>query len=126
MNIGSFDLVLIPLALLFLLFLIEALVIYFFKLKRFWASLGISAVVNLLSGVVLYFIGSFIVPKLGYEINGFPLPVIALLWWVSVIVDGLLLQLVCRNREQKDVFLASLLMNSLSYLSFMLIVSNSH
>ena len=107
-------------------FLLEALVIYFFKIKTFWTALGVSVLINILSFVVLYG-GATLTGKLGYEFNGLQLPlqVMAFLWWISVIADALLLKLLSRKAEKKDYFLPSIVMNTFSFLFLYFFVINS-
>lgn len=107
-------------------FLTEAVTIYFFKLKPFWPAVGIAIVVNLLAFVVLYG-GAMLTGKLGYEFNGLQLPlqVMLFLWWLSVLTDGLLLQLFVRHADKQRLFLTSVVMNTLSYLFLYFFVINS-
>jgi hypothetical protein len=108
-------------------FLLEAAVLYFFKFKHFWAGVGTAIAVNLLSLAVLYG-SSLLLNKLGYEFNGLrlPLQVILALWWLSVVADGLLLQLFSPKAEKRIVYTASLVMNTLSYLFLYFFITNSH
>lgn len=108
-------------------FLLEAAVFYFFKIKRFWAGIGVTIAVNLLSLAVLYG-SSLLLNQLGYEFNGLrlPLQVILALWWLSVVTDGLLLQLFSPKAEKRRVYTASLVMNTLSYLFLYFFITNSH
>jgi hypothetical protein len=71
---------------------------------------------------------SLLMGKLGYEFNGLrlPLQVILMLWWLSVIADGLLLQLFNAKTDKRTVFTASLVMNSISYLFLYFFITNSH
>ncbi|RYF81830.1 MAG: hypothetical protein EON98_11895 [Chitinophagaceae bacterium] len=128
MNVESFLPFLLILAPFAIAFFIEALVLYFFKLKKFWGSVGVSVLINLVSVALVYFIGSFILSKVGYEFNGLQLqlPVVAFICWVSIIVEGLLLQLFCRTAEKKTIFLASIVMNILSYAFLYFFIANSH
>ncbi len=113
-SLGIFGLILTP---FLIAFLMEALVIYFFKLKGFWVSLGLSLLVNAISIGVVFFGGSFLLGKLGYEFNGLNLQpqVVAFLCWFSIIVEGLLLILLMKTAERKRIFSASILMNIASY-----------
>jgi hypothetical protein len=128
MNIES----LLPFALLItpfiLVFLIEGLVICFFKLKRLWPAFGTSVLINILSVVIIIYGIMALLGKLGYEFNGLdlPVPVIFFLWWFSTIVDGLLLQLFCRKAEKRKLFMASMLMNAFSYFFLYIFIINSH
>ena len=102
-------------------FLLEALVIYFFKLKRFWVSLGLSVLVNLICIVVIYFVGSPLLGAMGYEFGQFnglnlQIQVIVFLCWFSILVEGLVLQLLLPKHDKKTIYLASILMNILSFL----------
>ena len=128
MNIESlvpFLLILSPFAIAFLL---EALVLYFLQLKTFWGSIGTSILINLLSLALVYFIASFVLSRMGYEFNGMQLevPIVAFLWWFSIIVEGLLLRPFARGKETKRIFTASILMNTLSYLFFYFFIIYSH
>lgn len=108
-------------------FLLEAAVLYFLRIKRFWPAVGISVAVNLLSLAVLYG-SSLLLNKLGYEFNGLrlPLQVILACWWLSIIADGLLLQLFSPKAEKRMVYTASLVMNTVSYLFLYFFITNSH
>lgn len=108
-------------------FFLEALVIYFFKIKRFWPAVGTAVVVNFVAFLIV--IGTCsLIGKLGYEFNGlqFPVQVIVALWWISVITDALLLQLFARKTPQKTIYLSSIVMNAVSYLFLGLFIVNSH
>jgi hypothetical protein len=128
MNIESlvpFLLILAPFAIAFLL---EALVLYFSRLMSFWGSIGTSFLINILSIALVYFIASFILSRIGYEFNGLQLelPVVAFLWWISIIAEGLLLRPFTRGKDKNSVLVAAILMNTLSYLFFYLFVIYSH
>src|SRR5438034_3866699 len=108
MNVESiypFLLIIAPFAMAFLL---EALVLSRFKVGSFWACLGVSLPVNLLSLVILY-VSSLFLSRLNYEFNGLQLPlqVTIFLWWLSVLIDSLLLPLFFRRADRRTVFLAS-------------------
>lgn len=131
MNIESllpFALILAP---FILAFFVEALVIYFFKLKKFWGSVGISFAINIISIALVFYVAGPVLGKLGYEVgqfNGLNLPIqaLAFVWWFSLIADGLMLQLVIKNVDRKKIYLASILMNTLSYLFLHLFIEYSH
>ena len=108
-------------------FFVEALVIYFSRIKRFWPALGLSVVINLVTMAVLYG-SSLLLAKLGYEFNGLQLPVqvVLFLWWLSVLADGLLLSLFASNAPRKNVYLASIAMNTISYAFLFFFITNSH
>ena len=108
-------------------FFSEALVIAFFGFRRFWAALGFSIIINLLTLLLLYG-SSLLLEKLGYEFNGLLLPVQVMLffWWLSVLADGALLKLFLPRADTKRVYLASMGMNALSYLFVYFFVANSH
>jgi hypothetical protein len=128
MNIES----LLPFILLFspfiLAFIIEALVIYFFKLRPFLTSLGISVLVNLISIALIHFIASFILSKIGYELNGLNLQVQVLffLCWFSIVTEGFILQLLIKKTERKKIFTASIVMNAISFLFLYFFIEYSH
>lgn len=123
-SILPFLLILLPFA---LAFLTEGLVVYFFRIRSVWASLGAAVVVNLLTLLLLYG-SSWLLGKLGYELNGLrlPFPVVLFFWWLSVVVDGALLKLFFRKADGKQVYLASIVMNTLSYLVLYFFIANSH
>lgn len=130
MNIESLDLFLLVLAPFLAVFIIEALVIYFFKLKGFWVSLGLSIVANLLSFALIYFAAAPLLSLLGYDLGKFnglnlSLPVVSFLTWFSIIVDGVLLQLLNRQLDRKRIFIASIVMNILSYFFFYFFIINN-
>ncbi|MFL5809754.1 MAG: hypothetical protein ACJ749_09540, partial [Flavisolibacter sp.] len=78
--------------------------------------------------ILLYFLGVYALSKFGYEFNGLQLdfPVVLFLWWLSVMVDGLALQLFAKTVQKQKIFMASIVMNSLSYLFLYFFISNSH
>lgn len=108
-------------------FLLEAVVIYFFKFKRLLPSVGISVFVNILSLGLLY-ISSQLLLKLGYNFDGLrvPLQIVFAFWWLSIVMDGLLLQLFLPQVQRKTIYLASLVMNTVSYLFLFFFIANSH
>lgn len=128
MNIESLlPFLLILLRSLGIAFFLEALVIYFFKIKRFWPAVGLSFGLNFLGLVVIY-VASWLIGKLGYEFNGLllPLPVIFALWWISVITDALLLRAFAPQVLPKTVLLSSIVMNTVSYLFLYFFITYSH
>lgn len=126
MRFESFYPFLLLLAPFAIAYLAEAFVIYFFRLKRFWAALGVAILINLLSLVVLYGSG-FLIGKLGYALNGLQLPlqVVLFFWWLSIITDGLLLQLFAKRAEAKAIYLCSIVMNTISWAFLYLFIINS-
>lgn len=119
------------LGLFLLAFLIEALVLYFFKLTRFWAGFGLAIALNLISFALIYFVAFPILGLMGYDLgklNGLnpPAQVTAFFWWFSVVVEGLLLTLFLRRQQRSKIFLASTIMNWLSFLFLYLFIINSH
>ena len=98
-------------------FLIEAVIIFLFGIKRFWIALGISLGLNLLSLTILY-AGSRIIGNLGYTFDGMlvPLQVLLFFWWLSSVTDGFFLQLFSKETKKETIFLCSTLMNTLSWL----------
>jgi hypothetical protein len=128
MNIESlvpFAIIITPFA---IAFFIEALVIYFFKIKSFWAAIGFSLLINLITVTIIFYMVTVLLGQLNYEFNGLhlPIPVVLFLWWFSSVVDGLLMQLFFVNIEVKLLYRASILMNALSYLLLYIIIVNSH
>jgi hypothetical protein len=131
MNFESLDLFLLVLAPFIAIFIIEALVIFFYKLKGFWRSLGLSILINLVSFALIYFIAAPFLSLLGYDLGKFnglnlSLPVVSFLTWFSIIVDGILLQVLNRQLDRKKIFIASIVMNVLSYFFFYFFIINSH
>ncbi len=128
MNIESVRLFAILLAPFAIAFLIEALVLYFYKLKGFWMAICISVLINLVTIAVIFYVVMAVLGMLKYEINGLHLPpqVVLFLWWFSSIAEGLLLQIFLRKVEKKRLFSASIIMNALSYLFLYLFIVNSH
>jgi Na+/melibiose symporter-like transporter len=76
---------------------------------------------------VLYGFG-LLLGRLGYNLSGLqvPLPAVAFLWWLSMIIDALLLQLFLKGKDRKQLFLCSIIMNTVSYLFLYVIVSYDH
>lgn len=121
-NYYPFLLIMVPFA---IAYFAEALVIYLFRLKPFWAALGISLLTNFLSLAVLYG-SSILLGKLGYSVRGLQLPVQVMLffWWLSVLTDGLLLQLLTKREELNKIYLCSIVMNSFSWLFLYMFVTH--
>lgn len=131
MDIESVKLFLLLIAPFLFVFTLEALVLYFFRFRKFWAGTGIAVVVNLFSFALIYYVASAILSALGYAVGNFnglnlQLQVVAFLWWFSVVVEGLLLLLFLRGFSGQRIFLASLLMNFLSFSFFYLFDLISH
>lgn len=130
MDVESFVPFLLILAPFALAFFIETLVLYFFKLKSFWAGFGIIILINLVALAIIYYAGGPLLGKLGYagQFNGLDLPlqVIAFLCWLSIIIDGLLLSLFLKQQEKKRIYTASIIMNILSFLFLHLFIAFSH
>ena len=131
MDVESFVPFLLLLAPFVIAYLLEALVIYFFKLKRFWGSIGVALLVNLVSLALIYYVGAPVLGKLGYEVGQFnglnlQIQVVAFLCWFSIIIDGLLLQVFCKKADKKRIFTAAIVMNILSYLFFHFFIIYSH
>ena len=127
-SVMPFVLILAPFAIAFFL---EALVMYFFKLKGFWTSIGLSILINLISIAIIYFIGSPLLGALGYEVGQFnglnlQLQVVVFLCWLSILIDGLLLQLLVRKQDKKRLYISSIVMNILSFLFLHLFIFFSH
>ncbi len=119
-SVYPFLLVVAPFA---IAFLIEAVVIFLFRVKRFWPALGVSLAINILSLAALY-LGSLLAGKMGYALDGMvvPLPVLFFFWWLSVMADGLLLQLFTRGQNSERLFLCSVIMNTLAWLFLYLFI----
>lgn len=131
MTIESFLPFLLILAPFLIAFTLEAAVMAVYKLKPFWACLGISVLVNLVSIALLYFVASAILSLFGYDtanFNGFILAPqsVVFLCWFSIIAEGLLLRLFIRKARRKTIFLASIVMNALSFLFLYFFIVNSH
>ena len=127
-SVVPFLLLLSPFAIAFFL---EALVIYFFKLKRFWVSLGLSVLINLIGLAIIYFVGSPVLGAIGYDIgqfNGLNLQtqVVVFFCWLSILIDGLLLQLLIKHPDKKKIYTCSIAMNILSYLFIHFLIVYSH
>jgi hypothetical protein len=107
-------------------FFLEAVVIYFFKLKTFWVGMGVSFLINILSLGVLSF-GVRMLSGLGYAFDGMRFPVQAMLalWWLSVVVDGILFQFFIKKKKEV-VYVASLIMNTVSYSFLYIMVASTH
>lgn len=127
-SVVPFLLLLAPFA---IAFFIEALVIYFFKLKGFWLSIGISILVNLVALAVIYFIGSPVLGAIGYDMGQFnglnlPVQVVVFLCWLSILIDGFIVQLMLRKQDKKTIYTSAMIMNILSYLFLHFFIVYSH
>lgn len=125
------DLLLLLLGFFAVVFAIEADVLSSFKLQPFWAALGLSVLLNLVSFALLYFAASALLSLLGYETAGLDglnrqPQVILFLWWFSVVAEGLLLLAFLRKAEPKRILIAAILMNVLSFLFLYGFVEFSH
>lgn len=131
MNVESLAPFLLIIAPFLLAFLLEAIIIYSFKLAKFWQSLALAVLINLVTGLVLYFGAGAVLELLGYDLaqfNGLQLQiqVLVFLFWMSIVADGLLMILLFRNSKQEKIFIVSGLMNLLSYLFLYIFILNSH
>lgn len=120
MNLESLLPLFILLAVFLLAFATEALVMAFFKLKKFLPAFGISVVVNLASLVLLYFFASRFLSVLHYDIgkpNGLntQFQVMAFLWWFCTMTEGIFLSLLLRREQKEKVFLVAAVMNLASF-----------
>ncbi|HYO22943.1 MAG TPA: hypothetical protein VER36_11100 [Flavisolibacter sp.] len=112
-------------------FFIEALVIYFSRLKTFWKSVGMAMLLNAISMAVIYFVAAPLLSTLGYQIgqfNGLNLPVhVAIfLCWLSIMIEGAILRFFSRTATIERIFGASILMNILSFLFLHFFIAYSH
>ena len=108
-------------------FFLESLVIYFFRLESFGKSLVLSLLLNLASLLFLY-VNSMVVGKLGYAMNSLQLPlqVVFFFWWLSILADGFLLQLFAKKAGTQQLYVCSLVMNTVSYLFISIFIRYSH
>lgn len=127
MNVQSLEPFLLIAAPFALAFLLEAVVLYLFGIKRLWGAIGSSLLVNLLALAVLYGAG-YLMGQLGYVFNGLrlPLQVWLALWWVSVLTDGLLLQAISPGVRSQRIYGSSLVMNTVSCLFLYFFIANTH
>lgn len=109
-------------------FLLEAVVIYSFKMKRPWPALGVSILINLISLALFFYAAVPLIGKLNYEVNGlhFPLQLFFFIWWFCTVTDGFLLRLFLRNQPAERIFKVSAVMNACSTLFFYFFIVNSH
>lgn len=126
MNFESLSPFLLLVAPFVVAFFMEAIVMYFFTIRSFWPSVGLSFFINLLSLGVLY-VGSIFLSKLGYGFDGLrlPLPVVFAFWWLSVVADSAFLGLFSKG-QKRLVYRCSIVMNTFSYLFLYLFITNSH
>lgn len=123
---------LLPLLLLItpfaIIFFIKAMVLYFFKIRRFWSAIGISVIINLITLAIIFYGVMSLLGNLNYEFNGLhlPAPVVFFLWWFSSVTEGFLLHLFFRQKQKRQLFAASIVMNALSYIFLYIFIINSH
>lgn len=124
-GIIPFLLIIAPFAIAFLL---EAIVLYYFRLLRLGPSIGMAIAINLFCLALIVFAVMPLLTNLGYGLTGLDLPiqVVVFLWWFSSVADGLLLTLFLRREAKPKIFTASILMNFLSYLFLYIFIVNSH
>lgn len=120
MNIESLLPFFLLLAVLLFAFAVEAAVMAFFKLKKFWPAVGVSLLVNLASLALIYFLAAPFLSLLGYDIgkpNGLNMQVqvILFLWWFAAVTEGILLSLFLRRQKKPQIFLVSVVMNTASF-----------
>ncbi|HZH67424.1 MAG TPA: hypothetical protein VEY10_21205 [Flavisolibacter sp.] len=109
-------------------FILEAIVLYYFRLQPVKRIIGITIAINLISVGIIFFAAMPLLAKLGYQFNGLNLPpqLVVFLWWFSSVVDGVTLTLFLRKHDKARLFMASILMNFLSYLFLYIFIVNSH
>ena len=108
-------------------FILESIIIYFFRLESFGRSLVLSLLLNLATLLILYVAG-IILLKILNSMNSLllPLQVVFFFWWLSVLADGFLLQLFAKKAGRQKLYICSLVMNSVSYLFLALFIQYSH
>jgi hypothetical protein len=109
-------------------FLLEAVVLYYFRIQPVTRTTGVAIAVNIVNLAIIFFAVMPLVVRLGYDFNGLNLPiqVVVFLWWFSSWADGLLLTFFLRKQDKSRIFAASILMNFLSYLFLYIFIVNSH
>lgn len=100
--------------------LFEAIIITLFKINRFSKSVMHSGVINIISLLVIYFIWPLLSDININESKLFPL--LPLLWFVTVVVEGLLLLFLNQQINWKKIFAAAAVMNFVSFLIIYLLL----
>lgn len=100
--------------------LFEAIIITLFKINRFSKSVMHSGVINIISLLVIYFIWPLLSDININESKLFPL--LPLLWFVTVVVEGLLLLFLNQKQNWKKLFAAAAVMNFVSFLIIYLLL----
>jgi hypothetical protein len=105
--------------------LVETLVVYFMKVRHFAKALLHTTLVNIAS--VLFIVLAWpIVNSLDIDEDKL-FPMLPILFFASIIIEGLLLKTLNKQQSGKRLFIASLLMNTASfgmlYLLFLVLVN---
>ena len=112
----------------FLWAIVEGLVIFLFKINRFWRSVGHATIVKVASLIAGF--GVFALLKQSQWVDKAELtssPESYTLWaglfLLTVIIEGLLLKALNRSRPMGRVFLASIVMNLITYIIIFALVA---
>jgi hypothetical protein len=121
---GAAILIILPLAILLLLFvwgLIEGFFIYLFKINRFWKSVWHAIIINIIS-LIVGFIIIGVSRNMGYEeytdVANKPELIASwvMFWALSILVEALVLKALNKTKGWGKIFFASLLMNIFTYI----------
>ena len=120
MDVAGAGLVLIPLLFFMVVCgLLEGMVIYLFRIRRYPVAIGHALVVNIVSLLAGYLLWPLI-SRIGLDLGSkrLQLPTLAFLWLLTVLIEAPVLKLLNRAQAWERVFMASIVMNFLSYLIF--------
>lgn len=110
---------------------VEGLVLFLFRVNRFWKSVGQAALVNTISfiaGIVIFgaLKNTAVFDK--YQVSGETdsLPVWGALCLLTILIEGSILKLLNRSKPATTVFGATVVMNLLTYIIMFLLASASY
>lgn len=126
-NLSGTVLLLLP----FVVFLVVCaltggLIVYLFKINRFWPAAGQMLGISLVNTLIIFLLW-FLLSRMGYAVSvaRFRAPVLLLSWLVSVFVEGGLLKLLNASQPLKAIFLASMVMNLIAFVVIYLVMLSS-
>ncbi|HVT83725.1 MAG TPA: hypothetical protein VHD35_00915 [Chitinophagaceae bacterium] len=102
----------ILLLILFAVILIEAVVMVLFKIGNFWKAFSHSSIVNIVSTIVGYILINQLDPLSG-KISS--LEQWLIFYWVTVVMEGLLMMLLFTHTSKSKLWLVTVVMNLVSY-----------
>jgi hypothetical protein len=127
LDVSAYLLLLLPVLLILFILLVEGLILYLFRIGKLMRSIGYAFVANGTSFLFCVFVAG-LVNLIGYHVSitSIPLPVLLLFCWLSIIIEAIIIKLLHRTTNTTQVFMASILLNFVTFLFFYLFLLFSH